>query len=89
MLGTGVYVLRVVYLGAYVRHAGVSLACADWPLCNGQVVPRLDGPTGIVFAHRLAALGAAAAQWLAWQARVVNLGDASAAAALASSCCRR
>src|SRR5437867_3514809 len=32
--GVGVYVLGVVYLGAYVRHAGVSLACVDWPLCN-------------------------------------------------------
>jgi cytochrome c oxidase assembly protein subunit 15 len=53
-----VYVLGVVYLGAYVRHAGVSLACVDWPLCNGQVVPQLDGVTGVVFAHRVAALGA-------------------------------
>ena len=53
-----VYVLGVVYLGAYVRHSGVSLACLDWPLCNGQVVPPLDGPTGVVFAHRVAAAGA-------------------------------
>ncbi len=53
-----IYVLGVVYLGAYVRHAEISLACYDWPLCNGQVVPPLDGPTGVVFAHRLAALGA-------------------------------
>jgi heme a synthase len=55
--GVSVYVLGVVYLGAYVRHAGLSLACADWPLCNGQLVPVLDGPSGVVFAHRLAALG--------------------------------
>src|SRR4029077_5458991 len=58
VLGTSVYVLGVVYLGAFMRHTGVSLACADWPLCNGQVVPPLEGPTGIAFAHRLAALGA-------------------------------
>jgi len=58
VLGVAAYVLVVVYLGAYIRHAGVSLACADWPLCNGQLVPSLDGPTGFVFAHRLAAIGA-------------------------------
>ena len=57
-LGVGAYVLVVVYLGAYVRHAGVSLACVDWPLCNGQLVPALDGPSAVVFAHRVAALGA-------------------------------
>ncbi|MDQ3812247.1 MAG: COX15/CtaA family protein [Chloroflexota bacterium] len=57
VLASGVYVLLVVYLGAFVRHSGASLACFDWPLCNGQVVPALDGATGIVFAHRLSALG--------------------------------
>jgi heme a synthase len=73
VLGTGVYVLFVVYLGAYVRHAGVSLACADWPLCNGQVVPSLDGPTGVAFAHRVAALGAIGLLgWLGLRARSVD-----------------
>jgi cytochrome c oxidase assembly protein subunit 15 len=57
LTGVDAYVLVVVYLGAYVRHAGISLACTDWPLCNGQVVPNLDGPTAVVFAHRLAAIG--------------------------------
>jgi cytochrome c oxidase assembly protein subunit 15 len=57
-LAVTLYVLGVVYLGAYVRHADLSLACVDWPLCNGQVVPPLDSVTGVVFAHRLAALGA-------------------------------
>jgi cytochrome c oxidase assembly protein subunit 15 len=46
----------VVYLGAYVRHANASLACLDWPLCQGQLVPDLSGPTGVVFLHRLSAL---------------------------------
>src|SRR5438034_393645 len=35
VIGVGLFVLGVVYLGAYVRHAGISLACPDWPLCNG------------------------------------------------------
>jgi cytochrome c oxidase assembly protein subunit 15 len=78
IIGTTVYVLLVVYLGAYVRHAGISLACADWPLCNGQVVPSLEGPTAFVFAHRLAALGALGL--LAWLAL---RGERAASLALA------
>ena len=86
VLGVALYVLVVVYLGAYVRHAGISLACADWPLCNGQVVPSLDGPTGVVFAHRLGAIGVVLLLgWLAWQARVVDIGPRAAAAALGLS----
>ncbi|MCX7622326.1 MAG: COX15/CtaA family protein [Thermomicrobium sp.] len=46
----------VVYLGAYVRHSNASLACLDWPLCQGRLVPELSGPAGIVFLHRLSAL---------------------------------
>jgi heme a synthase len=83
-LGVIVYVLGVVYLGAYVRHAGVSLACIDWPLCNGQVVPVLEGPTGIVFAHRLAAAGAVVLLgYLMLRARAVNVGRGQAVHAFA------
>jgi cytochrome c oxidase assembly protein subunit 15 len=57
-LAATLYVLGVVYLGAYVRHSGVSLACQGWPLCNGQLVPPLDASTGVVFGHRVAAAGA-------------------------------
>ncbi len=86
VLGVSLYVLVVVYLGAYVRHAGISLACADWPLCNGQVFPSLEGPTGIVFAHRLAAVGVVALlSWLAWQARTLEIGTQVAAAAVGLS----
>lgn len=45
----------VVYLGAYVNHTGASLACADWPLCGGEVLPATSGPVGIHLAHRFAA----------------------------------
>ncbi len=46
----------VVYLGAYVQHRGVQLACMDWPLCNGRVIPPFTGGQGTVFIHRFAAL---------------------------------
>jgi cytochrome c oxidase assembly protein subunit 15 len=82
VLAISAYVLLVVYLGAYVRHAGVSLACTDWPLCNGQVIPPLEGPTAIVFAHRLAALATVGLLgWLAYAAR--TRGVASTPATLA------
>ena len=79
----GVYVLGVVYLGAYVRHAGVSLACADWPLCNGQLVPILEGPTAVVFAHRVAATGAIVLlACLAYVTRKEGVGQRAALASL-------
>jgi cytochrome c oxidase assembly protein subunit 15 len=79
VLAVGAYVLGVVYLGAYVRHANISLACADWPLCNGQVIPSLDGPTAVVFAHRVAALGAMLLLgWLVRLAVQTQMGQAAA-----------
>ena len=53
--GLVAYIYVVVYLGAYVRHTEATLACRDWPLCNGALFPGLTGPEGIVFAHRFAA----------------------------------
>lgn len=47
----------IAYLGAYVRHSDAVIACATWPDCNGKVIPKMSGPVGVHFAHRLAALG--------------------------------
>jgi heme a synthase len=49
----------VGYVGAYLSHMGIGLACPDWPLCHGTVVPRGTGATaaaqGMVLLHRYAA----------------------------------
>jgi len=49
------YSLIVIYLGAYIRHTDSAGGCTGWPLCNGQVIPPLEGATGIAFVHRIAA----------------------------------
>lgn len=55
-LGVLIYCYGVIYLGAYVRHTGTGGACSGWPLCNGEVIPPLDGAVGIAFLHRIAAV---------------------------------
>lgn len=52
---TTAFTFAVVYLGAYVRHVGASLACVGWPLCNGDLLPPLAGPVGASLLHRLGA----------------------------------
>jgi heme a synthase len=74
--GVLLFSLVVVYLGAYVRHAGLDLMCHDWPLCNGKLFPLFDPGVGVVFFHRLAALVLTA--WLgvlalwSWQLRALR-----------------
>jgi heme A synthase len=51
---TSTYLLIV--LGAVVRITGSGLGCGEhWPLCNGRLLPPLDLPTLIEYAHRLVA----------------------------------
>jgi heme A synthase len=51
---TSTYLLIV--LGAIVRITGSGLGCGEhWPLCNGRLLPPLDLPTLIEYAHRLVA----------------------------------
>jgi cytochrome c oxidase assembly protein subunit 15 len=45
------YVLLIV--GASVRVHGAGLACPDWPLCFGEVVPPINFHVGLEFGHRV------------------------------------
>lgn len=62
------YVYVIVYSGAYVRHTGSDLACPDFPLCNGQIIPELSGYVGIHFAHRVAAFAGIILLFALWMA---------------------
>ncbi len=48
-----IYCYLVIYTGAYVKHTQATLACAGFPLCNGQIFPGFAGPTGSHYFHRL------------------------------------
>lgn len=46
-----------ILLGATVRHTGSGLACPDFPLCNGYLLPPLSSlGVGLHLAHRVGAV---------------------------------
>jgi heme A synthase len=47
--------LALVCLGGVVHNTGSSLACPDWPLCNGTAFPHMIGGVLIEHSHRLVA----------------------------------
>jgi cytochrome c oxidase assembly protein subunit 15 len=50
-----IYILIIV--GIFVRYSGATLACPDFPLCLGEVIPPLTlHPVALHFFHRVLAL---------------------------------
>ncbi len=48
--------LLVIVVGAYVRIREAGLACPDWPLCHGELLPTFSIPIFWEWLHRLLAL---------------------------------
>src|SRR5262245_3887574 len=46
----------LIVLGGVVRATGSGLACPDWPLCHGRLVPPLQVQVLLEWTHRLVAL---------------------------------
>lgn len=52
-----IFAYATIVLGGTVRGMGAGLACPDWPLCYGSLVPNVANPRILVeYAHRLVAL---------------------------------
>ena len=58
--GAVVAVFLLMTLGNVVSATGSGLACPDWPLCHGRLIPPLRADVLIEYSHRLAALVATA-----------------------------
>lgn len=67
---TALLSLVIILTGALVRGSGATLACTDWPLCNGEILPFSQGQLATIHMfHRfaVAALGIALVL-VTWQA---------------------
>ena len=76
LLATGFFALcgatfLLIVLGALVRAHGAGLACPDWPLCFGNLVPSFDLRVGCEWTHRVVA-GSVALAFTALAASVLR-----------------
>jgi heme A synthase len=75
-------------LGSWVRINGAGMTCPDWPLCNGRLVPAMEGGVLLEWSHRFTAfvegfvlLGLFAAGWNV-RRRIAGVGPMLAALGL-------
>jgi len=52
-VATALSIYVLIVLGGLVASTDSGLACPDWPLCNGQVLPSLTINVLIEFTHRV------------------------------------
>ncbi len=55
-VATAIATFVLLVIGGLVHPTGSSLACPDWPLCNGMFFPPMKGGILYEHGHRLAAL---------------------------------
>src|SRR5262245_2262996 len=55
-LATTLLTFALITVGSVVRTTGSGLACPDWPLCQGRLIPPLQFNVLIEWSHRLIAL---------------------------------
>jgi cytochrome c oxidase assembly protein subunit 15 len=74
-LGLAALTYVLIVLGSLVRANGAGLACPDWPLCFGLVIPEFDIKVAFEWGHRVLAgavgivfLGLAG--WALWRPRL-------------------